>query len=65
LPFSAQKSSFRENSVVRHFRKPARKLLDLPRYSPPPPARIRDLDPRPESPLEEAECQDQVFNYLI
>ena len=49
----------REESV-RHFRRPPRKLLDLPRYSPPPPARIRDADPRPESPLEEAESQDQV-----
>ena len=51
--------STREESA-RLFRRPARKLLDLPRYSPPPPARIRDAEPRPESPLEEAESQDQV-----
>jgi hypothetical protein len=46
--------------TARYFRKPHRKLLDLPRPSPPPPARSRDGEPRPESPLEEAESQDQV-----
>ena len=48
-----------EDTSLPFYRRPHRKHLDLPRRSPPPPVN-RDGAPRPESPLEEAESQDQV-----